>query len=296
MTWGISVRYLYNSSITFDVYTEHCVCFLAIAEPFIKMVDVCCLGFLQSEIMNSWYYCFLYEYVQTIFRTLTPWVDIVIHLKCIQIDSGVLAGWSANHVVWYVCSSRSMGRRRGRSLPPGGLQNLLPDNFGGFEPHQNRQQPGLCPRPHWWSLEHFPRHHSWWGGELANSLPKNPTPHYGPSGLKLNLVVPLPEASGSAPVCVSDSICHTGELCKKRLNRSRCHLGNQLCDLRNDELGGLLFGWVYTPQWGVTRRRCGLVPNYLEHLLNVNFLFALRHFVYAAAVSYQLLQKYHIFS
>jgi len=34
----------------------------------------------------------------------------------------------------------------------------------GLEMRQNRFRPGLCPGPHWGSLQRSPRPHSWWGG------------------------------------------------------------------------------------------------------------------------------------
>ena len=58
--------------------------------------------------------------------------------------------------------------------------------------HQIVWSPGLCPGPHWGSLQRSPRPSSWWGGGKTPS-PRTPPPRpfgpkgFGPSGLAFTL-------------------------------------------------------------------------------------------------------------
>ena len=65
--------------------------------------------------------------------------------------------------------------------------------------------------------------------------------------------------------CVRVSVRHTDVVGKKRLNRSRCRLGEgeglTLMGARNHVLDGVKIGRMHAQRRQVTGRRCGLLPN-----------------------------------
>ena len=69
-------------------------------------------------------------------------------------------------------------------------------------------------------------------------------------------------------VCVCESACwaHAWAV-QKRLNWSRCRLWMTHVGPRNHVLDGVKIGRIHSPPREVTRRRCGFLPNYFEHLL-----------------------------
>jgi len=64
------------------------------------------------------------------------------------------------------------------------------------------------------------------------------------------------------------SVKHTGELCKN----GRTVWGWLTWDPRNNVLDGVKIGRIHSLPQGVTRRRCGLLPNYFGHLLLLHII------------------------
>ena len=66
-------------------------------------------------------------------------------------------------------------------------------------------------------------------------------------------------------VCVSVSVGHAREPCKKRLNRSRYRLGLTRMGPRHHVLDGVKVGRTHSPSRGVTRWRCGFSSEFFDH-------------------------------